>query len=111
MDHDFANAFVDAPYRDVLRRERNDLSANFDPTIVVRDDAHRVADLARVRIVRIVLGDSFRAGLCRDAKGFVGGHFFASPMSDSSHAALPSRDLAEAGENLVESRDHLILLR
>jgi hypothetical protein len=60
MDHDFADAFVHAANGDVLRRKRDDLSANFIPAVVVGRDAHLVADLAPVRIVRIVLGDSLR---------------------------------------------------
>ena len=94
MDHDLADPLVDAAYGDVLRRERNDLSANLDLPIVIGHDAHLVADLPPVRIVRIVLGDSFRAGLCRDGESFVGGHFLAQPVSDRSHAVLPCRDLA-----------------
>ena len=91
MDHDLADPLVVAAYGDVLRRERHNLSVNLDPAIVIGHDAHLLADLSSVWIVGIVLGDSFWARFCRDAKGFLGGHFFAEAVSDArtrfSHAA------------------------
>src|SRR5579863_6929765 len=111
MDHDVADPFVETADRDVLRRERDDLSANFDPPVVVGRDAHRVAGLAPVGIARIVLDKCFGAGFRRDGEGFLSGHFLAAPVSDRSHAALPCCDLFEPGENPVEPRDSPILFR
>ena len=108
MDHDLPDAFVHAAYSDVLRRKRNDLSANLILPVIVGHDAHRVTHFPSVRIVGIVLGDRFGARLCRDAKGFAGGYFFADPVSDRSHAVLPFGDLGEDGEDFVDSGDRPI---
>jgi hypothetical protein len=89
MDDDFADAFVHAAYRDVLRREGYDLSANFDPAIVVRHDPHFVADPPPVRIVPIVLGNSFRVGLCRNGEGLVCRNLLAAPVADRSACGSP----------------------
>ena len=55
MNDDFADPFIDAAYRDVLGREGYDLSFNLDLPVVVGNDAHSIADLPPVGIVRIVL--------------------------------------------------------
>ena len=55
MHHDLADPLVDAADRDVLRREGDDLAADFDLAIIFRHDQHLVADLAAVRIVGIAL--------------------------------------------------------
>src|SRR6185437_8486712 len=61
MDHDLADPLVDAADGDVLRREGNDLSANFDFAIVVGRDPHPVADLPLIGIVRVALVHGFGA--------------------------------------------------
>ena len=68
-----------------------DLSVDFHLPVIVGHDAHLVANLPPVRIVRIVLAKTFGAGFGRDGEGFVGGHFLSEPVSTArmwfSHAA------------------------
>ena len=53
MDYDLADPLVDPTYCDVLRRERNNLSANLNLPVVIGNDDHSVANLAPVGIARI----------------------------------------------------------